>query len=330
LDASTASEKTIKYAASVMYEAVPVDDTTIAFISPHGNFTMRGNAMPVAVESVIKRFETPSFVDDVVLALSDKYSASTVAKLIDFLIEKKALVTEAVFDEIQKHSDSFLNKSLYLTMGRRCFEDIVNDLATVRIGIYGAELLAESLESSFSAGGLLKNIKVKLTDRPSVADDCELHAFIDACDLIVVAGNYHDHFTMGKVNEYCMKKSKKFIRVVVDGINAEIGPFFIPGETCCYACMQTRMRNNLESKENVFHDLYSSEEFGARAKENPLMLSSFYPLNPIASCIAYSETVKHLSGLRSGITNQVISVNCVSFNSETHYVFKDYRCRVCK
>jgi len=190
--------------------------------------------------------------------------------------------------------------------------------------------LAESLSDSFTKGGLIQNVSTLFSYEAKANENNELASFVDSNDLIIVACDYQDHYTFGKVNELCHKAGKTWLRVMVDGIGAEIGPLFIPGETCCYACLRFRLFNNLSAEEYAFHNLYDSEVLNEKAKGSSLMFGSFYPVNQVASSVAYAEALKHLSGMNCGVVNQVVSVNCLSFHTETHYIFKDYQCKVCK
>ena len=301
-----------KYVLSTALDVVPVDDNIVAVVSSRERFKIKGSNMSVAVKAVIDCFKTPTSADDVIPQLANKYSSATLKKLIDFLINKRVLITEDESNELLKHSEDFLEKAYYYTSGGKPLAEIADALGKLRVGIIWSNQIVNCVSDTLVSGGIIP--------KPNVfAISKEMDSIVENSDLIIAASNFYDHYTFNQINELCTKHNVKWLRLVVDGHTAEVGPFFIPGKTCCYACLHTRERDNLD--EYIFDDL--------KVEGNPVKFSSLYHLNSIAAGIACSEIMKHFTGLRCSLLNNVYSVNCLDLHTQTDYIYKDYACKVC-
>ena len=121
----------------------------------------------------------------------------------------------------------------------------------------------------------------------------------------------------------------KWLRIVVEGANAEIGPLFVPGETCCYSCLRSRRHHNMAEEDYIFDDLYTDKEFYEKTKTNPIAFSSLHQLNSLSASIASSEVIKFLASMKCSLLNQVLTVNCLDFHSQKEYIYKNYQCPIC-
>ena len=334
-----------KYVINFAQCVVPVDVNTIAILSFKENFSIKGVNMSAAVENILKNFNTPAVLEEVAQLLSSKYSTATLKKLLDFLVEKSVLIKECDSKESLAYDKAFLEKTFFYTKSGKSLQKIVDELTQLRIGIMGTSQLVRGLLDELSKSRLLTNFYVgalneeidlnleangvSISKYPLHADFSYGQKIVDDSDIIVVAYNYFDHYFFNQVNEMCFKANKKWLRVVVNGSNAEIGPLFIPGETCCYSCLQARLFKNTTGKERVFEDLYADKEFHERSKNGAIEFSSMYPLLSIASGMASSEIMKHLTGMECNLENEVLMVDCLDFSVEKAYIFKDYMCKIC-
>ena len=334
-----------KYIANPTIQAITVDASTFAVISSKKRFCIKGTGMAAAIHDIISHFKAPAALEEVLSYLSKRYSATSLQKLFTLLIDRDILIDEHEYTMISKYNEAFLEESFYYTLFGKPLEDVVGELDSLRIGIIGTNQFVRLLMDCFARGSLLSNFIIgildgKLSDYDNTTnmnivnhslhqDLSILKTIIKESDIVIAASLYHDHFLFNKINDYCIKENKKWLRVVVDGANAEVGPLFVPGETCCYSCLQTRRRQNLSSEEYTFDDLYESVQFHEDSKKNTISFSSFYPLSSMAAGIAHSELMKHFVGMKCNLPNQVLLMDGLQFQTRIDYVYKDYICAAC-
>jgi len=300
--------------------------------------------MAVAVKHILELFEEPQALDGAISALSQKYSTATLSKLLSYMADKHILIDEHDADLIQNSGNDFLGKAFFYTSGGKGLQEVIDTLAPLHIGILGTYLQANSLVHELAKSDLLHHFHVAVTDYEAeinVAND-NVHitnypilsgsfipSVINASDMIIAAFNYNDHYMLNKINEECFAAGKKWLRVIADGLYAEIGPLFEPKDSCCYACLYTRWRRNMAKEEYVFNDLFETQAFHKEAKTKTAVFSALYPLYTITAGVAVAEIFKHFTGMPCLLKNQVLSVSAQDFHTQTHYIFKDYQCPVC-
>jgi len=322
---------------------VAVDDDTIAVVSFRKRFCIKGAGMATAVMDILEYFNEPKSFDDVIPLLSKKYSAATITKLLNYMVDVMILVDEKEAVLIKNCDRGFMDKAFFYTTGGKGFQEIIDNVTPLHIGIIGTHQQVCSLLNELSKGQLLSHFHVAVTDYEAeigIANDNIyithyslqsdfISAIIKASDMVISASNYHDHYMFNKINAACFAERKKWLRVVVDGIHGEVGPLFIPHETCCYSCLYTRWRRNMAKEEYVFNDLFATQSFHEGSKSKAAVFSALYPLHAITTGVAVAEVFKHFAGMPSHLKNQVLSINAQNFETETHYIFKDYQCPVC-
>ena len=336
-----------KYIVNFGRHIVPVDANTVAVISSKEHFSIKGTGMSAAVENILKSFKMSTSFDDAVSVLSNKYSAATLRKMLDLFVEKGILIRECDLEALSRHDETFLEKTFFYTKGDRPLHEIIYELSQVHIGIIGTNRLVHSLLDELIKGCLLTNFcvgtlslnkeanakpeanNVNITEYPLHSDLLVAQKIIDDSDIIIAACNYFNHYFFNQVNEMCFKANKKWLRVVIDGSNIEIGPLFIPGKTCCYSCLQAKLYKNTTDKERIFEDLYASKEFHEITRDKTIGFSSLYPLNSIAAGIASSEIMKYFTDMKCNLENEVLMIDCLNFDTQKAYIFKEYSCEVC-
>jgi len=331
-----------KYITNTAQLVVPVGDDSIAVVSSMGRFNIKGAGMSVAIMNILKRFETPRPFEDVISELSNMYSEASLARLLDLLQDKGILISEDDAKALSAFDKFFISRSFYYTAGGKSLTEVAQELASLSIGIIGPGQMVDCLLSHLSANRLLSNFHVGITDTEVDANTettgeivvtyrapCSFDAIVEKSDLVVAACSYDNHFIFNQINELCFSQGKKWLRVVIEGANAEIGPLFVPGETCCYSCLCSRQRNNMPAQEHIFHDMYASEAFYTKTKTNPIAYSTIYQLNPLSASIASTEVIKHLTNMHCSLLNQVLTVSALDFHSQKDYIYKDHACPVC-
>lgn len=335
---------TDRYVVNLTNDIRFADPNTILVRTLTSRFQLKGENMSAAVQEILNCFKEPTTIDDAVSRLAQKYTASSLQRLLHFLMERNILINERTAGDLRKHGKDFMDKALYYTLGGKSLQEITEELAPLRVGIIGPKQMVSCLLNDLVNGELLFNFNVGITDGetdvngyvsgniniasyPDVSGDLE--PFTDSSDFIIACANYSDHYLFNQVNGLCIKKKKRWLRVTIDGDSAEIGPLFIPGKTCCYSCLRIRERFNLSKENYLFDRLYEDGKVHEDARKKPVGLYSLYYINSLASAIACAEMMKLLTGLKCNLENQIISVNATDYEMLTHTIFRYRLCPDC-
>jgi len=104
-----------------------------------------------------------------------------------------------------------------------------------RVGVIGTGSLAQAVARLFSQSGIEPA-------SPVTGDDAS-----GPLDLVVAAAQGEDLSRLESWNRRMLERRQSWLLVLpFDGAYGTVGPLFIPGETACYACFQTRRRSVLE------------------------------------------------------------------------------------
>ena len=134
-----------KYIVGIEQHILVVDDDTVV-VKTHGTQSrIKGPGMAVAFREIYDRFQTPRHCDEVVNALSNKYSAPSLHKMIQMLKDKHILISEDEHTALLAHGDGFLAKNLYLNSSGQPLDTIVQKMKHTKIGIIGTEPLTDEL-----------------------------------------------------------------------------------------------------------------------------------------------------------------------------------------
>lgn len=336
-----------RYTVNITSDIRFVDSNTIVIKTLKGRFKLKGDNISVAVSDILNCFKEPTNFDDVISTLSKKYSVGSLQKMLGFLVDRNILIDEYSSEALQKYEKDFVDKTLYYTLGGKPLQKIVDELTPMHIGIIGTKQLVNCLLNDLINGGLLFNFNIGIIDRtsnlskftensdinitnyPNLSDPLCMDSFIDKSDFIIASSNYSDHYLFKQVNELCIKKNKKWLRIMIDGDFSEIGPLFIPNKTCCYSCLRAREFLNMTEEKYIFDSLYEDSKLHEDLRERPVGLYSIYHINSLLSAIACSEMMKLLTGLKCNLLNQIVSVNCIDFTMQTDTVFRYYLCPDC-
>jgi len=300
--------------------------------------------MAIAIMGILESFKIPQHIDEIILTLSHIYSVATLKKLLSYMIDTHMIIEEKDAASLADCENSFLDKAFFYTSSGMGLQEIVDAISPLEIGIIGTYQQAKSLINELSKNELLKRFHVAVTDYDAKigSDSDNMHitqypldydlyitSIVKACNLVIAAFNYNDHYILNKVNIACFDEKKKWLRIVVDGMYGEVGPLFEPGETCCYACMYTRWRRNMAREEYVFNDLFETKDFHDESKNKAAVFSALFPLHTVTAGVASAEIHKHYANMSCCLKNQILSVNAQDFQTQIHYILKDYQCPVC-
>lgn len=322
-----------------------IDNDIVLIKTLEGRFKVNGFGMSEAIQNIINIFSTPLLLDDAILELKNKYSKNTLIKLIDLLISKKVLVKESEVEDFEKYDRNFIEKNKYYTINGKKLKNIIDDLSNITIGILGDFKFSECIIHNFERGGLLTNINVIVMDREVVESDSiknsnkmkvfsksgdeDVETLIQNSDFLLVSSNFKDNYLFNLVNKICLEKNKKWLRVLVDGEYAEIGPLFIPGQTCCYNCMDMREISNMSEETFTFDNMLRNIDLHTEQLKKTVGLYSSYSLNIFIADIVYYELINYLVGMSNDLIDNVLRIVVKERTIEKERIFKYSSCSVC-
>ena len=315
-----------KYITNIAQDVVYVDDNTIAVKTSSGSFRLKGMYMATAVNTMLEQFKEPAIFDAVEAALSDKYSRSSLQKLMSLLVGKGLLITEDSAATQESCDKELLEKAFFYTSGGLPLREVMKKLGKMHIGVIGTNQIVQCLLDEFSNSDLFNHFHINIVDGDENIENAQI---VKDSQFVIVASNYPNHYMFEEINRLCIAENKSWLRIQISGAIAEVGPHFIPGKTCCYTCLHSKTSQNIFEDEYVFDDLLNTkkcneENIGNRVKFNPL-----YPLNTIAASIAVSEAIRYHVGMKHNLQNQVLTIEGVKYNTDTGYVYKDNMCQTC-
>jgi len=334
-----------QYVVNFAHDIVYVSDETIVVKAFGDIFTIKGTMMATAVKEILDTFQESKTLEDVVEMFSNKYSSDSLKKILNFLIHKTVLIKKEEALEVLRHNATYLEKVYPYTLGGKSLLEIQQTLKPLNICLIGTSQLVRSLLLNLVDGGLLTHFKIVITDDgfeipPDLMDSNAIDVFkgldflyiqeyVAKSDYVIVGVNHHNHYLFNQINEICLKENKKWLRIVVDYIRVEIGPLFVPYETCCYTCFHAKSRQFMRVEEYALDNLYIDPNCDDNTKKCATKFASIYPLNPLSASIASLELTKHIVGMKCNLVNQLIEIDCLDYQLQKHYIFKNYSCPTC-
>jgi len=333
--------ETTKHAINVSCDIVAVDSNTVAIKTLQERFCLRGANISLVLQDVLEQFDPRACLDSVASLLISKYNVVSLKRLLDFLVDKNILVDEHLVPDLATYNWDFLEKSFHFTFGGIPLKQFVSDMSAIKIGIIGSNLLTHCLLDCLVKSGLVSNLIAGITDYGAInrledprvgikpyqlyEDSSGYEAIVRESDFVFLALNKYDNYLLGQINKLCCRANKKMLRILVDGAQAEVGPLFIPGVTCCYSCLHVRNKQNMSADEYIFDMLHEQDQ----SDKSPIVFNSLYPLNAIVSAIASTETLKHFAGMKCSLMDGVLLIDGLDFKTQKDYVFRNYTCPIC-
>lgn len=322
-----------------------IDSNVVFMKTSKGRFKINGFGISDAIQNIINIFSVPISLDQAILALKNKYNEDTLIKTINLMVNKRVIVKESEVQDLQNFDRTFVEKNRYYTLEGKTLTNIVEDLGNIRIGVLGNFLFSECILHNFERGGLLTKFNVLITDRDVLKDENiknnhktivynnsqegDMESLIENSDLLVVSSSFKDNYLFNLVNKICIEKSKKWLRVLLDGQCCEVGPLFIPGETCCYSCMDMREMSNMSEETHIFDNILRNMDFHNEQLKRTIGLYCSYPLNILTSDIAYYELINYLVGVSNDLLDNVLRIIGEEHKIEKERIFRYSDCPVC-
>ncbi len=130
-----------------------------------------------------------------------------------------------------------------------------------------------------------------------------------------------------EVNTFCIDSGLPWFSIQgPHNLCGTIGPLFIPGESPCFDCLESRIRSNVE-----FLEEYDRlEEELKRARKASARYGSIPPFSKMLAAIACCELIKYFSGIGvPAVLGSFISINLFSYEVSSHRVLRVPSCAKC-
>lgn len=137
-------------------------------------------------------------------------------------------------------------------------------------------------------------------------------------EIIVYIDYYENTIELRKINKYCIRNRIKLLPFIVMEDRYIVGPYIIPGETCCYQCKYQRMINNgyLEEKEVILRKIFENNINKACSKDDIMMAK-----------IIFNQVLKKIFTEREDMfINAVIEISISKLNIEKHILLPWPKC----
>lgn len=317
-----------------------VDNNNVFFKTIVGKYRLSGKDITIAFRRLINCFQIAALPQDVIEELGGIYEKNALSDLIAYLVIKKVILPESDYRELNHFEPDFLEKYRYFATGGKRLQEIVNEMRTMRLGLVCTYQFAKCFLRNLEEDKIFGHINCLLIDKVNIprenfttytkisclGEQAELliSKLINESDFIVVNCNYESFSLFNYVNERCLESNKKWMRVVTMDECAEIGPVFIPRETCCYSCLDKRATDSLQGKSSVVYALLQKQQKKYYDKE--LSTHSSYHLISIASDISFFEIMRFFSELDCHIKGSVLTFFAEDYKTRFSRVFKDSQC----
>jgi bacteriocin biosynthesis cyclodehydratase domain-containing protein len=112
--------------------------------------------------------------------------------------------------------------------------------------------LAHFLPDAAAAQSALLRARVAVVGDPELAAEIEAalgsigiaKAGLDEADLTIACQDGPGFAFFDAVNDACLERGARWLRVAVIGTTGHLGPTIVPYETCCYTCFDLRVRSH--------------------------------------------------------------------------------------
>lgn len=337
---SPAKERLI-YDSSALFQIV--DENHVLFRTLTGSFKLSGTGIAIALRKIISSFQSAISPEQVIEQLGCMYEKHALIRLVNFLKTKHILISEAAFLDLTSFDQDFLEKYRYYSSSGKLLKEIVSDLHNMTIGLICTYQFADCFLHNTANSSLIGRFNCIITDRANYSidnltsksevvffnNDSELQIsdLIKKSDFIIISSSFENYALFKFVNDQCLIEQKKWIRVVLKSEHSEIGPLFVPGETCCYSCLNRRAINNMNEKAFSLYTLL--QERSKIFDEFETGTYSSYYMNLLTADIVYYEIMRFFTGLECNLLGTVLTFFEDGYRMEKARIFKYNQCVSC-
>lgn len=321
-----------------------IDENNVFLKTISCKYNLTGEGIVIAVRRIIDCFKDANLPKDVIVELSDIYEKTALSNLIELLISKDVLIPESEYNEICSLDESFLEKYRRLGIKGKSFQQTVSELQSMTIGVIGTNQFTKCFIANMSDDQMISHVNCIITDieesnhMDKIPEGVEVSCFSDdsklqleklikECDFILVNSNYESVPLFSYVNKLCLEYCKKWLRVVISDESVELGPMFIPNETCCYSCMKKREEDSAYYK--VSADYFALQKKQTSFYDKRLRTYSSYYLTLIATSISYYEMICYFTGISRRLKGNVLTFYPEDYKLRLNKVFKYTKCNSC-
>ena len=141
--------------------------------------------------------------------------------------------------------------------------------------------------------------------------------------LIIVIVDDYQHPNLAEVNNYALMYGIPWILVKPSGLRPQIGPFFVPGRTACWQCLESRLTHNREVESYIQRKIKRKEPF-------PVTRTRVALSEQQVASVTILQLVKWLSlGRNEELESRVICLDIMSLNQSSNYVVRRPQCPAC-
>jgi bacteriocin biosynthesis cyclodehydratase domain-containing protein len=110
-------------------------------------------------------------------------------------------------------------------------------LLRARVSVVGDNPLAAEVASALGSVGIAATVPAAPAEIPRSPDAAE-------ADFVVACQESRGLAFFAAVNDACLERGTRWLRVAMNGTTAQLGPTIVPYETCCSTCFDLRVRSH--------------------------------------------------------------------------------------
>lgn len=309
---------------------VPVraDDNTVhlrAGAWNGGKFTIEDEDGDGRLAAFVESLDGQTHVND----LLEEFSEA--AELDRFLLRlyRKNVVVDAAGSDVDRRVHGFLTEGF-----RSPEEDLeasVGRLESSDVLVVGDGEMAEQISTDLAAIGAGsvtywdadRSERVAFDHERATSSDAPLDSLLEEVDFAVVGVETSGGAVLDEFNRLAHETATPWLLCRIQGLDGQVGPLIVPGETSCYECFKRRRRTNLAD-----YDLLESyERRRSEAPNGPL--STFAPFGKIVGGYATLDVVNYLTTGHALLAGRMMGVDLSTFTVDVNEVLRLPRCDVC-
>lgn len=261
------------------------------------------------VSDVLARFDAPGELEEFLRHL---YRKNVVIDAADSAVDRRLHGHLTLSQETSRgDADRLRESSVLVVGGGRMAEGVAADLADAGVG-----------EVTYGGVGERGRRPFEGDDRVT-GSDADLDDLVAAADFAVAAVDHHRAALLDELNRTAVRTATPWMVGRVQGIDGQVGPLVVPGETSCYDCFRTRRLTNLDDPERF--DGY--ERQGADSPGEPL--GSFAPYGRVVGGYVALDAINYLASGYGLTAGRLMNVDLATFEVDVNEVLRLPRCDVC-
>lgn len=275
------------------YHIEHVADAGIFLLSENENHVLEGESL----KRIVPLINGTNSWDDIIAAVRSEIDENSIRTAIEVLLKNGHVIERD--DQMPTQFEPF-----WTELGRNSAQvHALTASANIHVRAVGnvdAEVFARALQSF---GFVLDS-----TRAPS---------------LIMVVADDYQYPAIAEINDYCISHGIPWLLVKPSGLRPMIGPFFVPGRTACWQCLESRLRHNREVESYVQRKNGRREPFPVTRARIPLS-------EQLVAAETTFQLVKWLSqGHNIELESRIVQLDIFSSQRSFHIVVRRPQCPAC-